>query len=154
METVSRQADSFLKSTSKKENPAHRFPQRLFAFSSDLGLLSVFLKLPVLAWIGWLIALPYYAYSLIRQPDKRSQKEEALYQVTANGIFPLVEAKLGVMAGKKLSEFAKHPNSLLPKASQPAYKAVCGIFALLILTPNVGDKLGNKIVSHYQEKAS
>lgn len=151
MITNNRYIDSF---STSESNPAHHFPQRLFAFASDLGFLGAFLKLPVFAWIGWLIAMPYYAITIIREPDKQSRKEEALYQATANSVLPLLEAKLGVVAGKKLSDASKHSNSLLPKLSLPAYKAMGGLLTLLVLTPTIGDKLSRKIVSYYREKAA
>lgn len=138
------------------ETPRYRqWPYRGFAFASDLGLVGYLIKQPILGSIGWLIALPYYAYALLQHKDTRGKKEEALYQATANGIFPFIEAKLGVMAGdfapsKLPKSFKKSPTSILHRLPNPVYKGIGGLLALLILTPTLGDPLSHRLVGKYQ----
>lgn len=146
-------------SNAPAKTPTHRqWPMRGLAFASDLGLVGYLVKQPILGSIGWLIALPYYAYALLKQPDKQSRKEEFLFQVTANGLLPLAEAKAGIMTGnlgyQKLSALLvqKYPTSVLSKLTQPMYKAIGGLLALLVLTPTLGDPISHWMMVQYQSR--
>jgi hypothetical protein len=138
------------------ETPRYRqWPYRGFAFASDLGLVGYLLKQPIMGTIGWLIALPYYAYALLQQKNPKDRKEEALFQATANGIFPFIEAKLGVTAGDWISKkppqnAKKYPSSVLPRLPRPVYKGIGGLLALLVLTPTLGDPLSHWLLNKYQ----
>jgi hypothetical protein len=134
------------------KQPCRQWPWRIFAFLSDLGTIGVLIKKRWMGALGWSLAIPYYAYALIHQPDSKSRKEEALYQVTANGILPFMAAKAGITLGDKVyqqfgTKLANHyPHTFLSKLSHPMYKGIGGLLALLVLTPTVNDPLSHKFI--------
>jgi hypothetical protein len=137
---------------------AHRWPWRLFAFLSDMGLVGHLVRQPKLAKLGLGLSLPYYAYAIASQPDAHAQQEEVLYQATANGLFPYVEAKIGVKAGRMLYRELiatlpkKYARALIRRAAPSMLQSVMGFAALVALTPTVGDPLSRSILKFYREK--
>ena len=130
-------------------NP-HQWPWRLIAFASDLGSIGYLLKKPALGIIGGLIALPYYAYSIARKKTPTEKKDEFLYQATANGIFPLLEAKLGICLGRFINGFFKQANiKTLAKATPNTWKIAGGIISVTALTPTIGDPLARKLLNPF-----
>lgn len=137
--------------------PAHRqWPWRGFAFSSDLGTLGCLVNKPQLAGLGWLIALPYYLYSVFSQSKGQKRKEEIMYQATANGLLPFVEAKAGTMAGELLYRklalrlIEKAPTIIFSRLTRPMAKTFGGLTALLVLTPTLGDPISHWIIKRYK----
>lgn len=134
------------------KQPCRQWPWRIFAFLSDLGTIGCLLQKRWMGVLGWSLALPYYAYALIHQPDSKSRKEEALYQVTANGIFPFMAAKVGIILGDKAYQSIgknwtkSSPHTFLSKLTHPMVKGIGGLLALLVLTPTVNDPISHKIV--------
>ena|GEM_PF-4660547 len=134
------------------KQPCRQWPWRIFAFLSDLGTIGCLLKKRWMGALGWSLALPYYAYALIHQPDSKSRKEEALYQVTANGIFPFMAAKIGITLGDRTyqkigkSVAKNYPHTFFTELTHPMYKGIGGLLALLALTPTLNDPLSHKIV--------
>jgi len=107
--------------------------------------------------VGWLLALPYYGYALLTQPNGKKRKEEIMYQATGNGIFPFLEAKAGVKAGGWLYDYLqnaegakKYSIPILKKLTQPMAKIGGGLIALLTLTPAVGDPVSQWIVKQFK----
>lgn len=124
-------------------NDSHRqWPWRLFAFASDLGIVANMAHLPRLAWVGWLIALPYFGYGAGKQPNASALKEELFHQSVANLAFPAVFAKLGVLAGKALGR------KWLPKVPVAIPSLTVGLATVAALIPLVGDP----VTHHLQEK--
>jgi hypothetical protein len=134
---------TLMESDKPVEDKLHQWPWRGFAFASDLGILAQLLRKPKLAGVGWLIALPYYGYSLVSKPSKEKRIEEAVYQLTANGLCPLIEVKLGIIVGKLVGV-------KFPKIALPVWKGAGGLLALAVLTPAVGDPVSSQIVQKYQ----
>lgn len=134
-----------------------QWPWRLFAFASDLGTVGYLVNKPALGLLGWMIALPYYGVSILRQPNRAERRDELLYQATANGLFPLVEAKAGAVAGEWLFNktgawVQKHsPISALTRLTSPVYKALGSLGAMLALTPLLGDPLGHWCLGQYRK---
>lgn len=148
-------------SSERSDTPVHRqWPWRGFAFCSDLGTVGYLVNKPQLAALGWLLALPYYAYSIFSQPKGKKRNEEMVYQVTANGMMPFAGAKVGTLAGEALYRNAvtqlrkKYPNSQLYRLSLPLYKTLGGLIALFALTPTVGDPLSRWIMQRYQSSTA
>lgn len=138
------------------EKALHQFPYRSFAFASDLGTVAHIVKQPKLAGIGWMIAAPYYLYSILAQPNKEKREQETVYQLTANGIFPLLEAKLGAIAGQQaglhlLSSLPEKTFSWLHKARPATWKGLGSLVALVTLTPTLGDPLSKKILNKFNQ---
>jgi hypothetical protein len=138
---------------------SHRkWPWRILAFSSDLGTVGYLVKLPQLGLVGWLLALPYYVLAVARQPNVQSQKEELLYQSTANGLFPLIEAKLGILAADNLHKgFAPRLtrqgiSGLNSLASRSVWKMLGSLIALATLTPTLGDRISHWLLKQYRNK--
>lgn len=133
-----------------------KWPWRILPFASDLGTIGYLMNRPKLGLAGWVIATPYYLYAIMRRPNRKKRNEEVLYQSTANGIFPAIEAKLGVIAGGLLHDqlnpnlLQKYPGSALTRLSNTAYKLVGGILALVALTPSLGDPLSHWLGQQYQ----
>ncbi len=137
-----------------------KWPWRGLAFCSDLGTIGYLIHKPKLGALGWAIAAPYYLFALTQAPRGRARQEEALYQSTANGLFPLMEAKLGVVAGQVIhstiqkcvstspSKFAQSRLLSLLRSSTFA-KITGGVLAVTTLTTTVGDRLSNKIVQFF-----
>src|SRR6478609_3470023 len=123
------------------KQPCRQWPWRIFAFLSDLGTIGVLIKKRWMGTLGWSLALPYYAYALIHQPDSKSRKEEVLYQLTANGILPFMAAKVGITLGDKAyQQFGnklskRYPHTFINKLTHPMVKGLGGLLALLVLTP-------------------
>lgn len=131
----------------------HRqWPYRGLAFASDLGIVGHFIQQPKLAWGGWLIAMPYYLYSLWIQPSKERRQEELLYQSTANLAFPLAEAKLGTAGGAMLGK--KLLNAGLKRMPVTMWKFLGGIAALVAMTPTIGDPISERIVHYFNARKS
>lgn len=137
--------------------PAYQqWPWRGFAFCSDLGTVGYLVNKPKLGIVGWALALPYYLYAIFKQPKSEQQRQELLYQATANGIFPFVEAKAGVGIGDLLHRYVispvikKYPASALSWLTQPRSKIAGGLMALLALTPTVGDPISDWIFKNYK----
>lgn len=134
-----------------------QWPWRGFAFCSDLGTIGALVKQPKLAGLGWLLATPYYLLSIFSQPKGQQRKEELMYQVTANGVFPFVEAKLGTVAGEMIFNKVKplvSPsfnllNMKIPLNASVA-KALGGLASLLLLTPALGDPLSASITKTFK----
>ena len=143
--------------TASQKEDYRQWPWRGLAFASDLGTVGYLVKQHWLGLIGWLLALPYYAYALWRQPDSKNRKEEAVYQATANGFLPFMAAKVGTMIGelahRKITVFLaeKYPTSGLNKLTCPMYKVIGGLATLLVLTPSVDDPISNWIMSQYKQ---
>jgi hypothetical protein len=130
----------------------HQWPWRGFAFASDLGTVGALLKQPGLGVVGWLIALPYYAYALLSEQPGQKRKEEMLYQVTANGFFPLIEAKIGIVLGHLLEQKLKRvfPDKLFTRFRQPVYRLGGGLLAVAALTPLAGDPVSRHLMNRYR----
>jgi hypothetical protein len=145
--------------TLENSNSMHRWPWRGLGFASDLGTLGYLLKIknlgPVFGVLGWAVSLPYYAYSVISKPNEREKKKEALFQVTANGIFPFLLLKMGIKLGeklhKKVSPLPAAERSCLSylKTAPSAWKLLVGLGVLAIGTPFVGDPLGKLLVGKF-----
>ena len=140
------------------ENPKYRqWPWRAFAFCCDLGTVGYLANKPKLGLLGWALALPYYLYALIQASKGRQRHQEMLYQVTANGIFPFAEAKVGVIAGGLLYQrliapfITKYPHLYFSRLTLPASKIAGGLTALFTLTPKVGDPLSNWLSNKYKD---
>jgi hypothetical protein len=127
----------------------HQWPIRGFAFASDLGTIAKLANIPKLGIAGWIIAAPYYLASILGQDNKQKRQNELIYQVTANGLFPFVEAKAGVHFAGKLSQNPLF-KSLLPKIAtiKPEYlQLFSGLLFVGLLTPLVGDPLSKRCLS-------
>jgi len=137
---------------------AHRLPWRLFAFLSDLGLVGHLVRQPILAKLGLILSMPYYLFALASQPNGKARREELIYQSTANGIFPYVEAKAGVTLGKLLYKGLvatlpkKYSLALVKNVLPSMFESVGGFAALLVLTPTVGDRLSRSILEFYRKR--
>ena len=129
----------------------HQWPWRFLAFASDLGTVGYLIKQPVLNRVGWLISVPYYAYGLWVQPNSQARKEEMLYQLTANGALPFVEAKIGVKLGTWLYRRLPRLKVAIPL---PAAQFVSGLLALAVLTPMVGDPISQWMLNGYKQLAA
>jgi hypothetical protein len=133
------------------DQPHRQWPWRLFPFASDLGTVGCLLNRPKLGILGWMIATPYYLYAFLKQPDARQRKDETLYQATANGIFPLIEAKIGVKLGEVLYHLASKSSMLsVETVKQSHCKLLGGLLALITLTPTLGDPVSHQICRKYQ----
>ena len=134
------------------DTPAYRqWPWRGFAFCSDLGTVGYLLNKPKFGILGWALALPYYLYALACQPTGQQRNQELLYQSTANGVLPFLEAKAGVAAGGMLAIQAIKKNSMpvFGLLTHSMIKVMGGIIALLALTPVLGDPISNWVVRQY-----
>lgn len=146
-------------SVENEERLSHRqWPWRILPFCSDLGTVGYLINRPKVGLIGWLLAMPYYLYAVLRQPDSQKRKEEVLYQSTANGLFPLVEAKMGINVGyflyKRLTSIQHKkicPIDDLTKRPIALYKLAGGLLALAIMTPMLGDPFSHWIGEQYKK---
>ena len=142
--------------TDSKPPTYQQWPLRGFAFCSDLGTVGYLVNKPKIGIVGWALALPYYLYAVFKQPKGEQQRQELLYQATANGIFPFVEAKAGVGMGDLLYRHVispvsqKYPHLALSCLTQPRSKIAGGLMALLALTPTVGDPISDWILKNYK----
>lgn len=133
----------------KTENVFHQWPIRGFAFASDLGTVAKLANVPKLGIAGWVIAAPYYLASLLGQDNKQKRQNELIYQATANGLFPFLEAKAAVYLAGKLSQNAAF-QSRLPQIAKikPQYlQLLAGLLFVGVLTPLVGDPLSKRCLS-------
>jgi hypothetical protein len=133
----------------KTENFFHQWPLRGFAFASDLGTVAKLANVPKLGMAGWAIAAPYYLASILGQKNKQQRENELIYQATANGLFPFLEAKAGVHLGGKLSQTPLF-QSFFPKIAKikPQYlQLLSGLLFVGLLTPFVGDPFSKKCLS-------
>lgn len=137
--------------------PAYQsWPWRGFAFCSDLGTVGYLVNKPKLGLLGWVLALPYYLFAIFKQPKGEQRKQAIFYQATANGIFPILEAKAGVEIGGLLHRHVmnhfiqKYPPFALRWLTQPGLKIVGGLMALLALTPTLGDPISDSILERYK----
>ena len=133
----------------------HQWPWRALAFASDLGTIGCLIQKPRLGLLGWALAAPYYLAAIFTRPTKAAKQDEFIYQVTANGVFPFLAAKIGVSLSKKiylklLSHYSKFPGveSKYFKVTQ----ALGGLLSLLILTPRVGDPMSAAFVNQNQKR--
>jgi hypothetical protein len=128
----------------------HQWPYRGLAFASDLGTLGYLLQKPRLGMLGWAIALPYYAAALFSRPTAAEKQDEALYQVSANGVFPFLAAKAGTCIGHWLATLvAKQlplPKTCSLNSRIKLCEALIGLFGLLAFTPRLGDPLSAWLV--------
>jgi hypothetical protein len=144
-------ADWFHSSDSLESQTHRQWPWRLLPFASDLGTVGCLLNKPKLGLLGWVIATPYYLYAISKQPDAHRRKDEMLYQVTANGFFPLVEAKIGVNSGEILHQLVSKTKILSAHAAKQSHcKLFGGLLGLITLTPLVGDPISNQVCQKYQ----
>jgi hypothetical protein len=139
------------------DTPGYRqWPWRGFAFCSDLGTVGYLANKPKLGILGWILATPYYVLTLFKQPPGKERRQELIYQATANGFFPFVEAKTGVMLGGLLHQHVfipfinKNSVSALSRLTLPPSKIAGGLTTLLTLTPTVGDPLSHWIIKQYK----
>jgi hypothetical protein len=126
----------------------HQWPWRGLAFASDLGIIAHLLKQPKLAGLGWLVAAPYYAVCIGARPNASQRKEEAVYQLSANGVFPFLCAKVGAKLGDGLGvRFLKKIGGSARSFSPLWGKGIGGLLGLAFLTPTVGDPLSQTLIS-------
>jgi hypothetical protein len=133
----------------KPENIFHQWPLRGLAFASDLGTVAKLVNLPKIGIAGWVIAVPYYLASIFSKDDRQQRQKELIYQTTANGVFPFLEAKAGVHLAGKLSQ-NKSIQAFLPilLKQKPQYlQLLSGLLFVALLTPLIGDPLSKKCVS-------
>jgi len=131
-----------------------QWPWRIFPFASDLGTVGCLLKRPKLGLLGWAIAAPYYLVSILKQPNGQQRKNEALYQATANGVFPFLAAKTGAKFGEALYRLLKaHSlNAVNVLWKQNRLKLLGGLLGLVVLTPTVGDPISRQLCQKYQNR--
>lgn len=133
--------------------PTREWPWRGFGFASDLGTLGALMGKPKIGVVGWLIALPYYAYSILSKPKGKARQEEALYQATANGIFPTAALTIGTRTGGALSQLTqKYSLNQSRPIPTNVYKAGMGLLSLAVLTKTLGDPLSQKMLDSFQKQ--
>lgn len=132
---------------------SRQWPWRALAFLSDLGTLGYLIQQPKLGGWGWLAALPYYYASLFSQPAGPQRNEELIFQATANGLFPLIAAKIGISFVHVLERLTVIPPKWLAHSQKtlPLAKITGGIVAMAVLTMTVGDPITQWILTHYKK---
>ncbi len=136
------------KSQADLSEQLHQWPWRGLAFASDLGTMAHLLKQPKLAGLGWLVSAPYYAVCIGVQPSTNRRKEEAVYQLSANGIFPFLAAKVGATLGDAFGvRFLQKIGGTARTFSPLLSRGIGGLLGLAVLTPTVGDPLSQTLIS-------
>lgn len=136
-----------------RPNVFHQWPWRTLAFASDLGIIAQILKKPKFAGLGWLVALPYYGASIASRPSTAQRQEEGIYQLTANGLFPILEAHLGIKLGALLrGKLATKIPGRITQFPQPVCKGLSALLGLMTLTPLLGDRISDKIIEFFRSK--